>query len=569
MTELIFKIRNEGYIESIPVQVKVEEKTIYFSFPYHKNLKDEIHIMEGARWHPDDKLWSVRNTERNQYAIKWLCGEKSERYYNKIKETVWCPDWDLNLFEHQAEALLFIIQRRRCMLAMEMGLGKTLIMLKLMEYAAINENRCIWWLVAPYGAQKEWERQIKFWQAPIYPAIVTTYESLSKWLDRIPEPKRDNLVPDTSSLLPQGLIFDESIKIKTPTAQRSQIANTLCELIRKRDSEAYIILLSGAPAPKDPSDWWHQVECCQPGFIREGSWHKFRNRYANIERRTGEYGEYPHLVSWKTDEVKKLGHRLAPIVMVRDRKDCFDLPDKIYDPIQCEVLENIKRLATVLAATSISVLDCLEKLRELSDGFQYNKMHRSITNNNTQTEYKDSNSNNLESTSYSWIGSPKLDKVKELLDFYSVENGGPGRLVIYAAFTATIDKLMEVVAEAKWNPLRIDGRGWSNSKTLELFEGESNDKSTLNQFCIVANPACVHGLTLSRTYALVYYSNSFSADHRIQSEDRRDRPGMDVSRGTRIIDLLHLPTDLMILNRLKEKREMQGLTLEEIKLCLK
>ena len=195
LTEIILKIRVGNYIEHIPVDIDVKEKTIYFQFAYHLQLKNEIHAMAGARWQPDPSghggVWSASNNERNQYAIKYLCGEKSERYYKELKAVFKLGlegniNINDNLFDHQLEALNFIVQRKRCMLAMEMGLGKTLIMLKLMEYASEVEHRYNWWLIAPYGAQKEWERQIPYWKAPVYPSVVTTYESLHKWLERMP-----------------------------------------------------------------------------------------------------------------------------------------------------------------------------------------------------------------------------------------------------------------------------------------------------------------------------------------------------------------------------------------------
>ena len=60
----------------------------------------------------------------------------------------------------------------------------------------------------------------------------------------------------------------------------------------------------------------------------------------------------------------------------------------------------------------------------------------------------------------------------------------------------------------------------------------------------------------------------FDKDNLVQSEDRRDRPGMDTSKGTRIVDILNLETDELILNRLQEKREIQSITLEEIRRCI-
>jgi hypothetical protein len=69
------------------------------------------------------------------------------------------------------------------------------------------------------------------------------------------------------------------------------------------------------------------------------------------------------------------------------------------------------------------------------------------------------------------------------------------------------------------------------------------------------------GLTLTASPSIVYWSNDFNAESRIQSEDRIHRPGMDLNRGATIYDLVHLPTDLHILSNLKKKRDLQALTM--------
>lgn len=548
---LTLRISNDGLVYHIPVVVEIGDKYIFFQSGYNKLLIDELKVMSGAKWMPDERLWRVNNNERNQYALQYLMGERDGRYYvipSKTSGDVTLGNTSRNLFVHQTQGVEFILQRHHCIIAFEMGLGKTLTCIEAMEEIYRRDRLYIWWLVAPFGAQKEWERQLKRWNALITPVVTTTYESLSKVMDAIDEP-------------PHGVIFDESIKLKNPSAQRSQIANELCKLIRQRDN-SYIILLSGAPAPKEPTDWWHQIEVCQPGFIRESNVHKFRNRYADIIYEDGEYGRYPKIVGWKPDEVVRLGRRIAPIVMVKHKKDCFDLPNKIYDLIQCVVSDDTLRYALMIASTAESSLIALEKLRELSDGFQYKTFSDDITYNSSEPD----NGEPIPfegGSKYCWVGSPKMDIIKELLDFYSLENGGPGRLVIYAVFHATIDELYKTVQAEGWCPIKIDGRGWSHPDALDMF-----DEHLDSQICIIAHPGSVYGLNLSKTHALVYYSNSFTADHRVQSIERRDRPGMDTEKGTRIIDIIHLETDKIILTKINQRLDMQGITMEEIKKCL-
>ena len=577
------KIRSGKYIKKIPVTIETNGHYLHFFCGYDADLIDEFRAMDGARWTPaketQDSIgyWKVINNERNQYAIQCLEHNK-QMYIDSIdKEMTGYDVTNRPLFKHQYSGVDFILSHKRCMLAFEMGLGKTLTTIQAVE-AIIKTNYSLlkWWLVAPYGAQQEWKRQLKKWDAKFDFMVVSTYESLEKYLRDLPE-----------ELAPDGIIFDESVKIKNKDAQRSQIAYQVCERVRKNNG--YIILLSGAPAPKNPIDWWHQIECLQPGFIREGSPIKFMLRYANVVEVDHGFGPHKQIESWKEDELIKLGQRLAPIVLVKHRKECLDLPEKIFEVIDCSQYDTVAwqqqyRLALAIVEGAPSAVMALEQLRELSDGFSYRrespKTNAQSGEDSSSTEGNDSSVEG-ESPEIKRVGGyvrtefcPKIRAIKELLDFYSLENGGCGRLVIYAAFHASIDMLCDFCREQGWQVAGIDGRGWKLHnveahaiKPEQILEGFES-VNPQNNFVIVANPGCVHGLTLSRTLALVYYSNSFSVDHRIQSQDRRDRPGMDKTKGTRIIDLSNLPTDLYIAERLKKGISIQSITLEEIKRCL-
>ena len=517
-------VYENGYTYVYQVECEETQDQWCFSFPFDGRLVDAMRQFEKRKWDKNRYCHVVPRTERNEYVFNLMLGYKDSPYLSPISNLY--TDDSSRLFKHQQEGIDFILNKRRCMLGFEMGLGKTLTTIRAMDWLADNRKVYHWWLVAPFGAQKEWQRQMFTWGARTYFKQTTTYESLNKLIKSWP-----------GDLIPQGVVFDESVKIKNPVAARSKAAYELCHMMRDcHGHDSYIIQLSGCPAPKSPEDWWHQIECLRPGWMKESNLRDFRKRYATVVKQNYGYGEFDKVIEWRKDEVEKLGKRISPLVLVKHKEDCLDLPDKIYEIIECPPTAELLRTANVLVSIAETAIKALELTRELSDGFQY-------TDEGTVE-----------------IDSPKLAVVQELLDFYSTENGGPGRLVIFAPFHASIDRLVKVCTENEWKACSIDGRGWSDKNILEKFESDLEDN-----IVIVANPACVHGLTLSKTQALVYYSNNFSVDARIQSEDRRDRPGMDVSKGTRVVDICHLPTDKYILDRLKQGRDIQGITLDEIK----
>ena len=149
-------------------------------------------------------------------------------------------------------------------------------------------------------------------------------------------------------------------------------------------------------------------------------------------------------------------------------------------------------------------------------------------------------------------------------------------MVVYAAFTASIDRVVEICRKYAWEVIRVDGRGWQwigdhpvdgELDMLKTFQREGGHDAARVVF--VGHPGSAGmGLTLTASPSIVYYSNDFNAESRIQSEDRIHRAGMDVARGATIIDLIHLPTDRLVLENLKKKRELQSLTLGELQACL-
>lgn len=101
---------------------------------------------------------------------------------------------------------------------------------------------------------------------------------------------------------------------------------------------------------------------------------------------------------------------------------------------------------------------------------------------------------------------------------------------------------------------------------LNLFQ----DKSFKDNLVFIGQPgAAGMGITLTAASEIVYYSNDFNGESRIQSEDRIHRLGMDVNRGATITDLVQLPSDLLILENLKNKRRLQDITLGELQAGLR
>ncbi len=574
----------------IPVTLTYQDKRIFLKFPFNRKLIDAIKSnMEGISWHghdkPPRKIWSIVNSRHNQFRIAYLEGKNPYAHYDSktIKHEYTRP-----LYFHQKEMSNHQLAMRRCVTAGEMGVGKTLSVIETMERSGFDD----WWYVAPRSGIIAVERELRIWKSKIKPRMMT-YAGLTKIMKNWDNAKA-----------PQGVIFDESSRVKNYTAQRSQAAMALANGIRDDwGNDGYIILMSGAPAPKSPVDWWWQCEIACPGFLKEGSTAKFKNRLGVIvEKESVTGGVFPHLETWLDDskkcaicgqteeahfdeehdfessknEVAFLYERMKGLVLVRLKKDCLDLPDKIYKQIILEPDQKTINVAKSIVKTASTVIAGITLLRELSDGFQYQEVadgtavcpeckgSAKMIDPLGDSEIKCDNCVDGKVKKYKrvtqQVSTPKEEALRDILD----QHLDIGRLVIYAGFTGSVDRCVRICQDCKWEVIRVDGRGWGSpfDDPLETFQNQQEEHPLV---AFVGQPgAGGMGITLTASPTIVYYSNPFDFESRVQSEDRIHRIGMDENRGATIIDLLHLATDELVLNNLKKKRRLQALTLGEL-----
>lgn len=380
----------------MPVQVQDEGENFRLKFGFSRPLLNEIKSMAGARWSPETKTWTIKNCERNVFQLTFLAGQNPYAWYDRPLVDL---EFSRPLYNHQKDMARHGFTYRHGIWAAEMGTGKSLAAIEIMEASRTLESCPEWVYVGPGSAIASFELELRKWKSAVRPAIYT-YEGLKKLVDNWPKGKR----------APFGVIFDESSRVKTPTAQRSIAAYHLAQAIRRDwpEQSGFVLLMSGTPAPKGPADWWSQCEIACPGFLKEGTIEKFRARLGltvNKESVNGG-GSYPHHVTWWDDERKcatcgqSLSHmdhdpksaifggdyhqyttsknevaylyqRMKGLVLVKFKKDCLDLPDKFFRVIECKPTQATLNAAKLIDANCSTVIQALTLRRELSDGFQY------------------------------------------------------------------------------------------------------------------------------------------------------------------------------------------------------
>ena len=171
----------------------------------------------------------------------------------------------------------------------------------------------------------------------------------------------------------RGMIaIDESTTIKNPKAKRTKSLTKIAEAFN------YKRLLTGSPITKSPLDIYSQAEFLQKNVLGYDSFYAFQGRYAVLQRKKMGAQAFNQIVGFKnldelTVKIDQFSYRVL-------KKDCLDLPEKIYTARyvpttkeQKQMYESIRRHAMVLfedgeMTSAPAVITQLLRLQQILSG---------------------------------------------------------------------------------------------------------------------------------------------------------------------------------------------------------
>lgn len=462
-------------------------------------------------------------------------------------------DNQIKSFQHQTDVYEKSKDEKSYAFFLETGTGKTKIAIDTLIHLYQNQRIEAALIIAPKAVYKKvWVEQLrKFIPPEINYAVlhwhtVRTFaidEQLRAFVNRVFKSKRLSIFlvnveafaykpiePYVRAFLTNyrsATIIDESTRIKNPQAARTK------KILQIAPFSHYRRILSGFPVLNSPTDLYSQLCFLDKSLLPFASYFAWRNFYCvlkQIDRRVTieiGYKNLDHL----SELIKPFSSRIL-------KKDCLDLPPKIYEQRFVEMSANqavayksMKEKAFValnkeVNITAVNLMTQLNKLHQIANGILLGP----VGNMTIETE-----------------------KDRVLIDILQDETNGP--IAIAANYTNNIKHLLAL----------IQGRfGVTSCRTIygEISDNERNISINLFQSgklrYLLINPSTVReGIDLFTSHTCIFYNNSFKLDHRIQFEDRFHRIGQ-TNKVTYIDLITENSVEERLLEKLQNKRNIGG-----------
>ena len=465
-------------------------------------------------------------------------------------------------YQHQKEALSIGAERESFGLLMEMGTGKSKCLIDNVAHLYLKGKLNFALVIAPKGVYRNWvskeipehlcddiPRRVIRWvaspnkqQEAELKSVGTKFDGLTIFVmnvEAFSSVKGKNAGEWLArNLGKRGLIaIDESTTIKNPKAKRTKA------LMKIAAGFSYRRILTGSPVTKSPMDIYSQFEFLGPRLLGHDSFYTFQGRYAVMVKRTMGRHSFNQLVGYKNlDELTELVDQHSFRVL---KKDCLDLPEKVFTARYVSMTPEQTRMYTQIKEYAMTLLDGGELVSTPQVITQLLRLQQVLSGHLKTDE-----------GGMVYFPSKRMDALMEIMEEHS------GKAIIWSRFRYDIQQIVRQLEERF-------GEGCAAAYYGDTPDEERNDivRNFQNpdhplRFFIGNQATAGYGLTLTEADLVVYFANSFSLEHRLQSQDRVHRIGQ--RRSVTYVDLITEGTvDEKIVESLRNKIEIGAKVLKE------
>ena len=321
------------------------------------------------------------------------------------------------------------------------------------------------------------------------------------------------------------MAIDESTTIKNSSAKRTK------NILKLGPQSKYRRIMTGSPITKNPLDLYSQCEFLSSWLLDFASFYAFRNRYAEMKTihaqgRSIQVVNFFKNIGELSEKLKGFSYRVL-------KEDCLDLPDKIYVKRNVALTEEQSKLykqmkTTALAilngkqTTTVTVLTQLMRLHQITCG------HFTADDGSTQN-----------------IKSNRINELMNVLE--EVE----GKAIIWANYQKDMFEIKKAIEKEYGEGSVVDYYGLTPQENrqpnIKRFQEDPECR-----FFVGTPQTGGYGITLTQANTVVYYSNGYDLEKRLQSEDRAHRIGQ--KKSVTYVDLMADDTvDEKIVKALRKK----------------
>jgi len=451
-------------------------------------------------------------------------------------------------YKHQLTALEKSWNKETYAYFMEMGTGKTKVLIDNMSMLYDKGKVDGALIIAPKGVVKTWYEQelpthlpdhienvSVLWQPNITKKQQEKLESLFEietalhiLVMNVEAFSTEKGIKFASKFLNSHKVLmaiDESTTIKTPTAKRTK------NIINLGKYSKYRRIMTGSPITKNPLDLYTQCEFLDPYLLNHSSYYAFRNRYAEMKTMhiRGRSIQVVHAfqnLSELSDKLQGFSYRVL-------KEDCLDLPpknwikrhitlskeqQKVYDQMKKTALATLNGKVT----STMTVITQLMRLQQITCG-------HFVADDGSAQEIKN-------------------NRITELMD---VLDETEGKAIIWGHWQKDIQNIVSEI-EKVYGPgsvVSYYGLTPQEERQDNIRQFQHDPKC---RFMVGTPSTGGYGITLTAANTVIYYSNGYDLEKRLQSEDRAHRIGQ--KKTVTYIDLICEDTiDEKIVKALRNK----------------
>lgn len=361
-----------------------------------------------------------------------------------------------------------------------------------------------------------------------------------------------------------GFALDESSRIKTHDSTRTEL------IIRLGPFAKFRTTMTGTPISKGLHQFWPQYEFLNPGIVDMG-FYAFRNHFSVM----GGYKGKQIIASVHQDEFIDL---VAPYTFRASKAECLkDLPPKVHQVRHVEPSAEQERIYNELLNEGLSwvgdkrvtydntlVRDL--RLQQIAGGFV--ALSKEIEPPGPDEDLEAYFERIADNPAQAIPGAnPKITELMAIID------ETPGKVIIWSRFKPEIRAICEALRKEYGNESVVEFHGDINEDGRTLARRRFQNDPTCTFFVGQISTGGI-GITLTAASTVVYFSNAWALEDRIQSEDRAHRidPLNQDRDSVLYIDLLTKSkkpwVDTKIHQALKDGKDYTDVVLREIELAV-